>query len=211
MNTVAKLLLVFAVCVMTSLTAVELVYGGGRPLSAVFIGLGVVAAASYGYLIHREPVVRRLGRWRVLLVPVAAVAITWFSFGTVLSIGRNLLEWPVKLVSRAAERGDVEAQFGLGSMYIQGAGVPQDIPEGLKWLREAADQGLAKAQYVLGYMYQQGRAVPQDYVQAYMWSDLAAARGHHKARRVLNEITDKMTADQIGEAQKLARQWKLRE
>jgi uncharacterized protein len=63
----------------------------------------------------------------------------------------------------------------LGSMYIQGQGVPKDSREAANWFRRAAEQGQVEAQYNVGLMYGAGMGVPQDYVQEHMWLDLAAA------------------------------------
>lgn len=51
---------------------------------------------------------------------------------------------------RSAECGHPEAQFRLGKMYVEGAGVPKDIDNALKWLEKAASQGHAGAQGELG-------------------------------------------------------------
>ena len=37
-----------------------------------------------------------------------------------------------------AEQGDASAQFGLGVLYAQGEGVPQDDKEALKWYTKMA-------------------------------------------------------------------------
>ena len=49
-----------------------------------------------------------------------------------------------------AKQGDAFAQFGLGLMYADGQGVPQDYKTSVKWYKLAADQGRAKAQTNLG-------------------------------------------------------------
>ena len=60
-------------------------------------------------------------------------------------------------------------------------------------------------------MYDDGRGVPQDGVQAHMWANLAAAQssGEDRDRWVKNRDINaaKMTAEQIAEAQRLAREW----
>ena len=71
-----------------------------------------------------------------------------------------------------AEQGDADAQFGLGVMYDDGEGVPEDDREAVRWfrlVRLAAKQGDASAQLFLGHMYADGEGVPQDYVQAHKW------------------------------------------
>ena len=47
-------------------------------------------------------------------------------------------------------------------MYLNGAGVPQDYVEAVRWYRLAADQEVAGAQFSLGIMYANGRGVPED-------------------------------------------------
>ncbi len=41
----------------------------------------------------------------------------------------------------AAERGDADAQYELGLMYLEGLGVTQDNAEAYAWIRTAAAQG----------------------------------------------------------------------
>jgi TPR repeat protein len=55
-----------------------------------------------------------------------------------------------------AEKGQVEAQAELGTMYLEGRGVQQSYPEPLKWFRKAADKGNDAAQFHLGAMYAKG-------------------------------------------------------
>ncbi len=62
-------------------------------------------------------------------------------------------------------------------------------------------------------MYDVGQGVPQDYVQAHKWYNLATSRfppGENRDLAVKNRdlVATKMTAAQIAEAQRLAREWK---
>ena len=117
---------------------------------------------------------------------------------------------------KAAEQGYADAQFNLGVMYAKGAGVPQDYAMALPWYRKAADQGVASAQLGLGLMYAAGGGgVPRDYTQAHMWLNLAAARfdasekeSRDTAVKNRDLVAAEITAAQIAEAQKLAREWK---
>lgn len=69
-----------------------------------------------------------------------------------------------------------------------------------------ASTGNPIAQYVMGCAsYQEG--VLQDYVQAHMWFNLAAAQGLEKAARARDAVSQKMTSEQISEAQARARAW----
>ena len=51
----------------------------------------------------------------------------------------------LKCFMKAAEKGHVEAQNNLGSMYYNGNGVAQNYTEALKWYMKSAEQGLAEA------------------------------------------------------------------
>jgi TPR repeat protein len=106
----------------------------------------------------------------------------------------------------AAEQGEASAQFNLGVMYRQGQGVLQDDAEAVKWYRLAAAQGHADAQFNLGVVYDNGQGVLQDYVRAHLWFNVAAAKGDSDAAKNRDIAASKMTSQQIGEAQKLARQ-----
>ena len=61
-------------------------------------------------------------------------------------------------------------------------------------------------------MYEKGQGVPQDYVAAHLWLNLAASRWTAKDRgraaTIRDEVAEKMTPDQLAEAQRLAREWK---
>jgi TPR repeat protein len=45
------------------------------------------------------------------------------------------------------------AQANLASLYLLGRGVPQNIPEGVRFARMAAAQGVVRAQIALGILY----------------------------------------------------------
>ncbi len=112
-----------------------------------------------------------------------------------------------KSYREGAQRGEAEAQNGLGTLYKIGWGVPQDFAEAVKWFRLAVEQGNATAQSNLGDMYNKGNGVPRDYVQAHMWFNLAAAQGRKSAFESLDVVAQRMTPEQIAEAQRMAREW----
>ncbi len=68
-----------------------------------------------------------------------------------------------------------------------------------------AEQGDADAQFSLGYMYDNGWGVLQNYATAYAWYNIAASNGDEKAAKNRNIIAKSMTAEQLNEAQALAR------
>ena len=61
---------------------------------------------------------------------------------------------------------------------------------------------------MLGIMYRERTGIPQDYVQAYKWLNLSTAQVDKEAGTLREWLAEKMTPDQIAEAQKLAREWK---
>ncbi len=71
----------------------------------------------------------------------------------------------------------------------------------------AAGGGAAETLFNLGMMYCIGREVEQDLISAHKWFNLAALRGSEEARQYRLEIAQEMSADQIAEAQRRARDW----
>lgn len=75
------------------------------------------------------------------------------------------------------------------------------------WLAEA-ERGLAGACYHLGVAFSTAsNGAPCDLIEAHKWFNLAAARGHEEAAHCRADISDEMTAREIAEAQRRARQW----
>ena len=57
-------------------------------------------------------------------------------------------------------------------------------------------------------MYARGLGVAQDLIQAHMWSNLAAGQGNEAEASDRDTVAGKLTAEQLAEAEKLAREWK---
>ena len=79
--------------------------------------------------------------------------------------------------------------------------------EALREWQAAANAGDAKAMLALGRLYVQGLGVPQNYVQAHMWFSLAASRFEAEAVKERDALAEKMSPEQVAEAQKLAAAW----
>lgn len=119
---------------------------------------------------------------------------------------KEALKWQLL----AAGQGNIAAQYAIGVMHHIGQGVPQDYKEAVKCYLLAAEQGNVNAQTNLGGMYENGEGVLQDFVLAHMWINIAAASSpdakfQQKAASRRNSVAKKMTAQQIVEAQELAR------
>ena len=56
-------------------------------------------------------------------------------------------------------------------------------------------------------MYAAGRGVPEDIVLAHMFYNLAEAQGQENAQVNKGVIEQRMTREQIAEAQRLSREW----
>jgi TPR repeat protein len=72
----------------------------------------------------------------------------------------------------------------------------------------AAAQGDLSAYYDLGVAYSTGsHGVECDLIEAHKWFNLAAVRGHAEAQMCRADISEEMTAREIAEAQRRAREW----
>jgi hypothetical protein len=72
----------------------------------------------------------------------------------------------------------------------------------------AAAQGDISAYYDLGVAYSTGsHGVDCDLIEAHKWFNLAAVNGHAEAQMCRADISDEMTAREIAEAQRRAREW----
>ena len=107
----------------------------------------------------------------------------------------------------AAEQGSAEAQVMLGVMNAGGLGLPKDDAKALRWYQMAAEQGHATAQFNIGLTYAPDTGVPENLIFQHMWFNLAAAHGFEAARRSRDRIQQRMTPEQVAEAQRLAREW----
>ncbi len=74
----------------------------------------------------------------------------------------------------AADSGDAEAQYYVGSIYEKGLGTAPDPARAAEWYRRAAEQGHSAAQVAYGYLCERGLGVPQDTAAALNWYRRAA-------------------------------------
>jgi TPR repeat protein len=88
----------------------------------------------------------------------------------------------MQILRPLAEQGNALAQLGLGVMYANGQGVPQDYAQAVVWYRKAAEQGDPDAQTIVALMYVNGHGVSQDYAQALIWYRKAADQGNGSAQ-----------------------------
>lgn len=113
----------------------------------------------------------------------------------------------MKYLKEAVSMGDFRAAHSVGMLYDSGRGVPEDGTEALRWYAKAAERGFAKSQWMIGSAYVVGRFIERDFVKAHVWFNLAASNGDD-AIQERDNLAKQMTAAQLEEAQRLAREFK---
>ncbi len=81
-----------------------------------------------------------------------------------------------------AMEGDMENQYDLGNMYMEGVGVDTDKRKAIDWYGKAAAQGYEKAQYKLGLVYYEENSPEKDMSLAFRFFNEAAGKGHPAAQ-----------------------------
>ena len=99
--------------------------------------------------------------------------------------------------------------FLLGAHMLESEGggtVEEELnpKEIVKRCRDLAYEGDVEAQVQLGQYFEKGKGVPEDIAQAYAWYNVAAANGSRKARNAKKRITERLTDEQIVEAQEFS-------
>jgi TPR repeat protein len=61
--------------------------------------------------------------------------------------------------------------------------------------------------FELGMIYSTGREVVADLIAAHKWFNLAALRGNREAAAHRQELAQEMSAAEVAEAQRAAREW----
>ena len=112
--------------------------------------------------------------------------------------------WP------AARSGNADAEELIGVMYALGLGVEKDEIRAFDWYLRSAMKGHPGAQSGVGWYYEVGLGMPApDLVRAYMWYMLSAIGGDPDAAQSQEEITRKMTPEQIAKAHELVGDYKV--
>lgn len=82
-------------------------------------------------------------------------------------------------LTKAAERGDVVAQYNVGMHYMNGEGVEKDPKAALVWFEKAARQGYAEGAFCAGLALRKNpHRTEEDLKQAVAWYQQAADAGH---------------------------------
>jgi len=143
--------------------------------------------ASYLGDFSRERILEtreRANAWLALLMEIAEAGnpVAQYEVG-MFSLGQNPMWWPSSLfnkrdpnyqdalrwLTKAAEQGVPSAQRTLGSLYLEGKGVPQDLGKGKGLVLTAAEAGDLDGIFHMGWHHEQGRDGTVDLVEAMNW------------------------------------------
>ncbi len=90
---------------------------------------------------------------------------------------------------RAANKGQINAQFDLGNIYESGDfGAEKNYQEAMQWYRKAADQGDMQAQLKVADFYYNGIGSSQNYGEAFKWYAKAADQGNLESQCKLADM-----------------------
>ena len=114
--------------------------------------------------------------------------------------------------TQAAQSGDDDAEFYLGSLYSAGVGVQQSDEEAFRWFQRAADQGHSHALLIVSGLYAIGRGVPRDNVKAYEYAYIVNSASRvdewrNGSRQLMGVLESRMTPDEINRAKTDASRW----
>ena len=133
-------------------------------------------------------------RW-VILAAVAAVLVAWFdvyvfahyqpALGAVAPVAAPPVVQPV---INARPEWSPRAQLVRGLKYLNGTGVPVDLPKARLWIERAALGEQPVAQNLMGVFYQTGTGAAANMPVAIGWYEVAAGHGNLKAMTNLGKL-----------------------
>merc|ERR1719335_1561321 len=94
--------------------------------------------------------------------------IAQFHLGMLHECGNGLeldMHEALKWYTKAAEQGDANAAFKLGTLCK----LKPDLPKALEWFMKAAEKGHVEAPVQLGIMYHEGCGAEQNFSEALHW------------------------------------------
>jgi uncharacterized protein len=88
-----------------------------------------------------------------------------------------------------AEKGDAEAQYNIGWMYLNGYGLAMNDSLALEWWQRASDQGNTDASFSIAMLYSLGEGqVKKDMGKAIDYYLLAVRAGHEDASMIIRSM-----------------------
>ena len=106
---------------------------------------------------------------------------------------------------KAADLGDVQAQFMIGCLYARGEGVGLDLKHAARYFELAGSRGHPHAAFNLGVFILNGQGIEQSVAEAKRWFAVAAKGGLAQAELRLGQILmrEATTQVEIGSARML--------
>lgn len=119
-------------------------------------------------------IMKSLHRLNFVIGGLLSLALSATAYAGDLDLGMQLLEagqteQAIEVWRPLAKSGNADAQFGLGVIYNDAMGVPQDYIEANYWFLRAAEQGYGPAQFNLGNAYKNGTGMTPDASMAVIW------------------------------------------
>jgi uncharacterized protein len=115
--------------------------------------------------------------------------------------GRQWSTVPKNVTKKAPEN------TSIADYYVFGEKLEARYVKAAANFEKAAQRGDAAAAANLGYLYFFGNGVELDILKARMWFEIAQRGGIKRAKTLVLEVNDRMTPDQIAEAEKMADEW----
>ena len=95
--------------------------------------------------------------------------------------GRRNFNGALQEIRQGAEKGGIQAQYNLGTLYARGEGVDRDFIQAVSWLRKAAVQGHPQAQANLGLLLLNSARTKAEWMEAKRWLREASAQDSYYA------------------------------
>ncbi len=134
--------------------------------------------------------VRRLGVQMIYMSPRRPVRATAedcvIRGGEYISYDRADYNTSLEIWKKAADLGNVEAQYYVATLYERGVTGTSDYVAAAQWYKEAADQGHRQAAMNLGRLYDQGLGVEQNSQLAFSWMTKASGLEQTELTNLLN-------------------------
>ncbi len=104
---------------------------------------------------------------------------------------------------KSADQNHAPAQYKVGLAYDYGQGAEKDPAAAAEWYKKSAAQGYALAQRTLATLYMSGEDIEQNKPLALAWYEILADGGNVMDVHRRDALKDKLTSDEIDEAQKI--------
>lgn len=134
--------------------------------------------------------VRRLGVQMIYMTPRRPVRATAedcvIRGGEYVSYDRADYGTSLEIWKKAADLGNVEAQYYVATLYERGVTGTSDYVAAVQWYEKAAEQGHRQAAMNLGRLYDQGLGVEQNSQLAFSWMTKASGLEQTELTNLLN-------------------------